>query len=112
MPLAMPGKNKLLKNKPTRRRQLLLFYGYFKALHVNATKIRLFSFILFNQILNFLKLKVVRGGIQCFTLYTLVNPYTVSEFYRTLLKQGYGLTTKLITAFPPPVTPQMTSDYR
>jgi hypothetical protein len=26
MPLAMPGKNKLLKNKPTRRRQLLLLW--------------------------------------------------------------------------------------
>jgi hypothetical protein len=34
------GQNEVLKNKPTRRRQLLLlrFYGYFKALHVNETK--------------------------------------------------------------------------
>jgi hypothetical protein len=67
---------KVLKTKATRRRQLFkrrwqcrtktksslinrrdavsfCYYGYFKALHVNETKIRLFSFILFNQISNF-----------------------------------------------------------
>ncbi len=59
-------------------------------------------FILLNQIQIFLLLMVVRGGIQWLALYTVINPYTVSELYRTLLKQVYGLEAKLFTACPPP----------